>query len=128
MYLHPPDHPHITAPDFRKCLHCNPPVHGLPLLMRRVGGAVTSWRPEEAEELCQLAALEGDAHQLPARCDLTRYQLFSRLIHNIYSPKQRLPLALRGWFAQMTLILLVVGVLGSLFLLLLLYQPTAMET
>ena len=42
-YLHPPDHPHVTAPDFRHCPHCNPPVHGQPLLMRRVGGSVTTW-------------------------------------------------------------------------------------
>ena len=41
QYLHPPGHPHhgeqwrATNPNWRKCQHCNPPVHGEVVLVSR---------------------------------------------------------------------------------------------
>ena len=80
-------------------------------------------RPEDVDELCRLAEQQQRQQQQPAPGGLTRYQLFVRLVGNIYSPERRMPRALRGWAPQMALIFSAVTLLGAAFLVLLLYSP-----
>ena len=57
-------------------------------------------RPEDADELCRLAEQQQRQQRQPTQRGLTRYQLFVRLVGNIYSPERQMPRALRGWVAQ----------------------------
>ena len=50
LRVHGPYHPHIRSPVYG-CPHCDPPVHGEPVLLTLVDGEVREYRPEEVERL-----------------------------------------------------------------------------
>jgi len=104
-------------------------VHGEPLLMRRISGSISVWRPSDAEQLCQLAEQEQALLQGTGKRRVTRYQLFSRLVNNIYtSDERRLPHMLRSWLAQMSIILAAVAILGLAFIALFIKSPSIMSS
>lgn len=58
LYLHPPGHAHLHAPDFQRCEGCCPPVHGVVILLSNRDGQVHALMPD-VNALAPSEPLEG---------------------------------------------------------------------